>query len=396
MKALIVGGGIAGPATALALARVGVDSVVLERRTDAEAEDGSYFSLAPNGVDALRVLDVFDLVQGDGFPTRTNRMVGATGSFLGALSLGPALDDGWVGLTMKRPHLAARLAAEASRRGVDARTGVSVTSVADHGDHVSATLDDGTVLRGDILIGADGVRSQVRTAIDPTAPPARYVGLTNFGGITRATPLAAELVPEAWEFVFGRRAFTGAHPTPDGDVVWFVNVPEPAIARSVRAATTDDEWRAKLLELVADDAGPMRELIAGGELELAGDNTYDLGHTPVWSRGRMIVIGDAAHAPSPSSGQGASLALEDAVVLAQSIRDTSSVQDAFAAFEKARRERVEKIVAAGARSSSSKVPGRIGRVFQDAILRLVFRYAVTESRVAWIGGSRIDWDARVA
>ena len=396
MKAIIVGGGVAGPATALALAKAGVESVVLERRTDAQAEDGSYFSLAPNGVDALRVLDAFDLVEDDGFPTSTNRMVGATGAFLGSMTLGPALDDGWVGLTMKRPHLASRLAAEARRRGVEVLTGAAVTSVSDHGDHVTATLEDGTVVRGDILIGADGVRSLVRRAIDAAAPDARYVGLTNFGGITRATPIAADLTPEAWEFVFGRRAFTGAHPTPDGDVVWFVNVPEPAISREERASTTPEQWRAKLLELVAEDAGPMRELIDGGELELAGDNTYDLGHTPTWSRGRMIVIGDAAHAPSPSSGQGASLALEDAVVLAQAIRDASSVPDAFAAFEKARRERVEKIVAAGARSSSSKVPGRVGRVFQDAVLRMVFRYAVTESRTAWIGGSRIDWDANVA
>ena len=67
--------------------------------------------------------------------------------------------------------------------------------------------------------------------------------------------------------------------------------------------------------------GPAAELVADGVLELAGDNTYDLPHVPHWTRDRLVVVGDAAHAPSPSSGQGASMALEDAVVLATSVRD---------------------------------------------------------------------------
>ncbi len=395
MKAIIVGGGVAGTATALAFHKVGVESVVLERRTHAQVEQGSYFSLAPNGIDALRTLGVFDRVREEGFRTSTNNMVGATGTLLGSIPLGPALDDGWVGLTIKRSRMAALLAEEAIQRGVDVRLDASVTSMTDHGDHVTVNLADGTSVEGDLLVGADGVWSSVRREIDPDARPARYVGLTNFGGITRRTAIAAQLPPEAWQFVFGRRAFTGSHPTPSGDVVWFVNVPEPEIAREVRASTTDDEWKRALLDLVSDDAGPMHELIANGELELAGDNTYDLGHVPIWSRGRMIVLGDAAHAPSPSSGQGASMALEDALVLAQAIRDNAGISDAFAAFEGARRGRVEAIVAAGARSSSSKVPGRIGRVFQDAIMRLVFRYAVTPKSTAWIAGHRIDWDERV-
>ena len=102
-------------------------------------------------------------------------------------------------------------------------------------------------------------------------------------------------------------------------------------------------------------------MAAAGELELAGDSTYDLGHVPVWHRGRLLVIGDAAHAPSPSSGQGASMALEDAVELARCLRDLPSVEEAFAAYDAVRRTRVEKVVAAGARSSSSKTPGPVGR-----------------------------------
>ena len=288
--------------------------------------------------------------------------------------------------------MAARLEREAERRGILVRRGADVADVTDAGDHVEATLTDGTVLAADLLVGADGVHSRIRQAIDAQAPAARYVGLTNFGGITRNTPIADDLEPEAWHFIFGSRAFFGAHPTPAGDVVWFVNVPEPEITRKRRRNTTEEEWARRLLALVQDDAGPASELVRTGKLELAGDNTYDLGHVPTWFRGRMVIIGDAAHAPSPSSGQGASMALEDAVVLAQSLRDHADVPAAFAGYEKARRERVEKIVAAGARSSSSKIPGPVGRRFQELMLRLVFRYMITDRSTAWINEHRIRWE----
>jgi 2-polyprenyl-6-methoxyphenol hydroxylase-like FAD-dependent oxidoreductase len=397
MKALVVGGGIAGPAAALALAKAGIEPLVLERRRVVDPEVGSWFTVAPNGLDALEAIDALAVVRDQGVPSRSNVMYGATGHRLGKVSLGHPLDNGLVALTMKRSWMAARLEREAERRGIVVRRGAEVSGVTDAGDHVEATLSDGTVLRVDLLVGADGVHSRVRQAIDAQAPAARYVGLTNFGGITRNTPIAGDLEPEAWHFIFGSQAFFGAHPTPAGDVVWFVNVPEPEITRDRRHNTTEEEWGRRLLSLVRDDAGPAADLVRNGRLELAGDNTYDLGHVPTWFRGRMVIIGDAAHAPSPSSGQGASMALEDGVVLAQALRDHTEgdhaeVPAAFSAYEKARRERVEKIVAAGARSSSSKIPGPVGRRFQELMLRFAFRYMITDRSIAWINDHRIRWE----
>ena len=95
---------------------------------------------------------------------------------------------------------------------------------------VLATFDDGSTASGDLLIGADGVHSVVRRAIDPAAPSGRYVGLTNFGGVTRGAANGIE--PEAWHLVFGRQAFFGYQATPDGDVVWFANVPRPQSRRT--------------------------------------------------------------------------------------------------------------------------------------------------------------------
>ncbi|UNX54928.1 FAD-dependent monooxygenase [Georgenia sp. TF02-10] len=177
------------------------------------------------------------------------------------------------------------------------------------------------------------------------------------------------------------RAFFGALPTPAGDVVWFVNVPRPQISRRASA-------RRPGAGVAADAGGPGRRRsrsvprITTGRLELAGDNTFDLPHVPVWHRQRLGLVGDAIHAPAPSSGQGASLALEDAVVLASCLHAAPTREAGFAAFEQHRRARVERVVAEGARHSSSKTAGPVRRVVHDAILRSVFRRMATRQSQA--------------
>ena len=391
MRALVVGGGVAGPACALALQRVGVEAVVLERRPASDPDAGSYLTVAPNGLAALDALGVLEAVREGAFPSRSNRMVASSGRLLGELSLGRPLADGTVALTLKRSALADVLAREAAGRGAQVRYGARVASVDAAAGAV--VLEDGERLEADVVVGADGVRSLVRRAVDPSAPEARYVGLANFGGITRATPLAAGLPDEAWHFVFGRRAFSGAHRTPSGDVVWFVNVPRDAIGRDERTSTSDEAWQDRLVDLLRDDSGPAAELVRTGELELAGDSTHDLAHVPTWYRGRTVLLGDAAHAPSPSSGQGASLALEDAVVLAACLRDHAEPAAAFAAYEVARRDRVERVVRAGARTSSAKIPGRVGTAVRDVGMRVAFRWFVTDRSTAWMTDHRVHLDA---
>ena len=390
MRLLVVGGGVAGPAVALAATRLGLEATVLERRTVADPEEGSWITVAPNGLDVLDVLGMLDEARAVGHPSRVNRMFGATGRHLGDVSLGTPLADGSVALTMKRSALAVLLAEAARRHGADVRLGAEVVSVEDDGRGVRAVLADGSVVEGDVLVAADGVRSRVRRAIDADAPDARYVGLTNFGGITRGSGLGAGLAPQAWHFVFGRRSFFGAHPLPTGDVVWFANVPRDEISRAERAATTEAQWLAWLSDLVADDAGPASELVAAGRLELAGDSTFDLPHVPTWWHGRTVLVGDAVHAPSPSSGQGAAMALEDAVVLARSLARHGT--DGLAAYESARRERVETVVAAGARSSSAKIPGRVGRVVLETMLSGLFRSGVAARSTASTTAHRLGPD----
>ncbi len=395
MRVLIAGGGVAGSVTAMALQQAGIDSTIFESYGRTDADVGSYFTISPNGLDALDAVGALHISKACGLPTRRNVLWDTRGRRLGTPGLGAPLPDGTVAQTMKRAKLTRLLLDEAVRRGIVVEFGRRLAGAAIGADgSVTASFADGSRATGDLLVGADGIHSVTRRLIDPGAPTGRYVGLTNFGGITHGASLDVER--EAWHMIFGRRAFFGFYAASNGDVVWFVNWPRAEIGRDERAETSDRAWKERLIELFTDDEGPAIDLMRAGELELAGDNTYDLGHVPVWHRGPMVIIGDAAHAPSPTSGQGASMAAEDGVILAKALRDLPSIRDALVAYEQQRRGRVEKIVAFGARGSSAKVPGRFGRIMRDLFLRLVFRLFMSERSMAWLYDHRVEWDRRAA
>jgi FAD-dependent urate hydroxylase len=255
------------------------------------------------------------------------------------------------------------------------------------GSGVVAAFDDGTEATGDILIGADGIHSRVRTIIDPNAPAPRYVPVLNNGGYI--PDFTVDVPAEEFRMQFGTRCFFAWMPTPDGGTVWFANPPladEPAYG--VLSGMSDEGWRAWLHTLMDGDVGPAPEIIDAAPEPMFGWATYDLPVVRRWHRARMLIIGDAAHATAPSAGQGASMALEDAVVLARELAAHGTA--GLARYEQARRARVEKIVANGARSSSSKIPGPAGRRVRETVLRAVFHTVVTEKSTAWITGHRFE------
>jgi 2-polyprenyl-6-methoxyphenol hydroxylase-like FAD-dependent oxidoreductase len=392
--ALIIGGGVAGPVVAMALQRAGVDATIYEAQPRRDDEVGSYFTVTTNGIDALRAIDAANVAASIGYPTDRNVMFNDRGRHLGTIPLGNPTAEGLTSLTMKRARLSHALQTEAQRRGIEMQFGKRFIDVVERPDgRITARFEDGVEATGDLLVGADGIHSRIRRIIDPSAPAGRYVGLTNFGGYTPRAGIDVE--PGPWNLIFGKRAFFGYSVDPTGGAVWFANLPRPEIDAAERATTSLDHWKRQLADAFRGDDGPAVDLIERGELELAADNTYDLPHVPVWHRGRMVVIGDAAHAPSPSSGQGASMAIEDGVVLAKSIRDSTSIEAAFADYEATRRKRVERIVAQGARTSSSKTPGRAGRLVRDTMMPILFRYVITERSLRWMYDYRIDWAERL-
>jgi FAD-dependent urate hydroxylase len=384
MKALIVGGGIAGPVAAMALQRAGVEPVVFEAHPRGADGVGAFLTVAVNGLEALRAIGI-DPAALPGFPTPRFAMYLGDGRKLAELDNGPVLPDGTVSLTIKRSDLYAALRDEALRRGVRIEYGRRLVDVS--GD-VVARFEDGSSEHGDLLVGADGLKSRVRRLIDPNAPAAEFVGLLNCGGYAAGLSLPGPA--GIFHMIFGRRCFFAWILDPAGDVWWFANPGRRREPEDAELAATD--FRAELLELFRDDRTPAVEIIRHSHTVFGGWASYDFRRVPVWHRGRKIIIGDAAHAASPSSGQGASMAIEDAVVLASSLKAKANLADAFVDYEERRRRRVEKIVAHGRRNGTGKSPGPVGRVIRDAMLPVVFRWLERKGPedLRWIYDYRIE------
>lgn len=126
------------------------------------------------------------------------------------------------------------------------------------------------------------------------------------------------------------------------------------------------------------------------------DPMHSMPSVPRRHTDRCVLVGDAAHAPSPTSGQGASLAIEDAVVLAQTLRDSAGPGEAWAAFETVRRPRVEKIVRAAARVNNSKAPSGFGRAMRDVLLPVILRLTANSRADQETYGHHLEWTAGAA
>ncbi|WP_445548647.1 FAD-dependent oxidoreductase [Frankia sp. CiP1_Cm_nod2] len=393
--ALIIGAGIAGPVAAMALRRAGIDVLVHEAYPAPAAEAGSWIGLQTNGLDALRAIGADRTVRRLAVPTPSIAFRTGTGRPLGEIPTGRPLPGGTAGVSIKRSDLHRALRDEASRRGVEIRHGQRLVSVASGADGVVATFADGSTAVGDLLVGCDGIHSRVRESLNPSGPRARYVPILNVGGYADVTPPGDR--PGVLTMTFGRRAFSGRLVTPTGQTWWFANPPrrdEPA--NGELREISDAQWRDSLRQLYEPDRSPIMDLIGATPGPLTGWATYDLPTVPVWHDDRAVLIGDAAHATSPSSGQGASMAIEDAVVLGQCLRDLP-VPRAFARFEALRRPRVERVVAEGRKSSRLRSVGPVGRLARGLVLPLVLRHAAGSGAesLAWIHQHHIDWDTPV-
>ncbi|HEY6497102.1 MAG TPA: NAD(P)/FAD-dependent oxidoreductase [Trebonia sp.] len=390
--ALVIGAGVAGPVLALALERVGIEATVFERDPAAADERGSWITFQANGMDALRAVDAAGPVEKLGYDVETISFINGKGRSLGRMPLAAHRDDGQLSQVMRRAELYAALGGLARDRGARVRYGKELTGASVTAGGVEARFADGTTATGDLLIGCDGIHSPVRKAIDPAAARPRYVPVLNVGGFIPG--FRVDVPPREFRMQFGTRCFFAWMPTPDG-TIWFANPPmarEPA--RGVLSDMADGQWRRWLHELMDGDTGPSREIIDAAPGPLIGWATYDMPVVRRWHDGqRMIIIGDAAHATAPSAGQGASMALEDAVVLAQCLRDCPGTPAAFATFESLRRDRVEKIVKHGARGSNSKAAGPVGRVIRDLMLPVIFRRAAKDGgrSMMWLQGHHIDF-----
>jgi 2-polyprenyl-6-methoxyphenol hydroxylase-like FAD-dependent oxidoreductase len=387
-KAVVIGGGIAGPVAAMALQKAGIEATVHEAHPGTADGVGGMLTLAPNGLAALGLLDLDDEVRRIGLPMTRMLIADGQGRPIGVV---PGLAGLPPSVAMFRADLYRCLHDQAQRRGIAIVPGQEFVGADESAAGITARFADGSSADGDVVIGADGTHSVVRTLIDPHAPGPQNVPLLNFGAVADVS-IGAE--PETTYFVFGRRVFLGYWAQPDGTTAWFSNLPyaepmTPAQAQHRPAA----EWLEVLRAACADDAPGARllqhtraeDLVALGSIEI-------MPSVPQWSRDRLVLIGDAVHAPSPSSGQGASLSIESALLLARCLRDFPDRATAFARYEALRRARVEKVAARAARTNNSKTLGPVAIAMMRWMMPLATRTFLTPERTLGLEQRyRIDW-----
>lgn len=393
-QALIIGAGIAGPVVAMALQRAGIDASVYEAYPGPADHAGLFLNVASNGLDSLRTLDIDLARRVDGFPIPKMTMWSGSGKQLGTVANGLRLPDGTTSLCVRRGQLQHVLADEAARRGIPVVYGKRLAGYQALDGGVAARFTDGSVAHGALLIGADGIHSTVRQLIDPVVRPV-YTGLLSLGGFARNTAIAP--TPNTQHMIFGRQAFFGYLVREGGEIWWFANVGQASEPQQgERSQSSGEEWRRRLLDLFRDDVPRIAAIIAASEGPIGAYPIYDIPTTPLWRAGPAVLIGDAAHATSPSSGQGASLALEDAVMLAKCLRDLPDLNTAFHAYEQERRERVERVVAYSRRIGQSKALSNPLLVWlRDLLMPVALKHFASADAHTWLYRYHIDWQTPV-
>jgi 2-polyprenyl-6-methoxyphenol hydroxylase-like FAD-dependent oxidoreductase len=396
--ALIIGGGVAGLVGAMALQRAGIDATVHEASSSgAAAGAGGWLALAPNGLDALRAIGAEAPVLASGFPSFSVRLLSGRGAVLGTSPTTTARPDGGGSRVLLRSDLHGALRQEASDRGITVRFGSRLTQARTTLEGVVATFADGHTERAQLLVGADGVHSVVRRSLDPDARPLRPAKVLNVGARSRYAPPGARV--GELNLVFGARALFGYALAPDGCTWWFANppldgAPGPGAHPGTAEAAGDERWRAYLRELYAADRSPALALLEATTEPLRAWPSEDLPRVRTWHDEHTVLIGDAVHASTPGAGQGASLALEDAVVLAQCLRDLP-VPAALTRFERLRRRRVQRVVALAARTCEPSPTSPVALRVRDAVMHLTLSRATRGGKdsLEWIHRHHLDWDA---
>jgi 2-polyprenyl-6-methoxyphenol hydroxylase-like FAD-dependent oxidoreductase len=364
IRTAIVGAGIAGLGAAIALRRAGLDAVVWEREPELR-EVGAGLTLWPNAVHALRRLGISDAVLRAGARLTS----GSVRSWRGAALVSTGLDLEQLfaapAVGIHRADLQ-RILLEAAGAEMT-RQGARCIGFAEAGSGVEVRFADGRSVTADVLVGADGINSAVRQAVLGVEEPRRLAWAAWRAVCTGVPP------PSDTNITIGPGAHFGYLPIGSGRTYWFA-VTELGLEAEALARRFQD-WPDPVVALI-------RSTPSAAVLR---NDLIDRPPAQRWGRGRVTLIGDAAHAMLPGLGQGACQALEDAVALADCLRNASDPESGLRRYEALRMARTARITNLS-RSALTMLQWQhpAARALRTLLLRVPVRTAL--ARQAWIYG----------
>jgi 2-polyprenyl-6-methoxyphenol hydroxylase-like FAD-dependent oxidoreductase len=394
-KILIVGGGIAGPALAIQLIGQGAEVKIIEARTEAEMQEGLFFGISPNGLNILSgLVDISGLYKE--YVPGTLRFYNSKGKQIAELDASYQKEAyGISSIQVRRSAITNLLQEKLNGLGVPIEYGCRLQSIEHQGPKINIDTNKGLLAGYDLLIGADGIHSRCRKLVFQQAPNPTYTKMLSTGAVVKIPGWSD--ASEAVEMTFGEKAFFGFSTTNTGTVWWFNNYDweqEPD-RQAFQDPSFQQNIKKELLELHKNDYGKIREIISAGS-DLFAYPIYDMPPLEKWHTENVCLIGDAAHAISPHTGQGASLALEDSAVLAKCLACNPNPGLAFSRFQQLRSDRVARVIAQARKVGRAKSkPNPIANFFRDILLK--FFISTEKKKMDWIYGydvNKLDYGSK--
>lgn len=326
---MVVGGGISGLASAIALRQAGWEVRVLERATELR-EIGAGISLWPNALRALDLLGVGDRVRARGAVEASAGFRDQRGNWLFRSDTRAIEQHYGPTVLIRRADLLAILAGALPPAAVTLST--EVTDVDERADHVQIQHDGGPTT-ADLVVVADGIWSRIRSRIWPSSPAPRYAGYTTWRFITPVLEIDAQ-VSESW----GRGQRVGIFPFGDGTIYSYLTAAAPP---DLRVADELDEVRRRFRNWHEPIPALLSSITSSDVLR---HDIYRLPPLPTYVSDRVALVGDAAHAMTPDFGQGGCTSMEDAVELARQLDDAPvDPADGLVRYDRLRRPRTHTI-----------------------------------------------------
>lgn len=334
---LIIGGGIGGLTAAIALCRDGHHVDVIERDPTWSVY-GVGIIQQGNVIRAMSQLGLIDDYIQAGYGFDHVEVYVPTGQRVARIATPKLVSDYPSNVGIGRPALHKVLGDRTIEAGAKVHLGVTVTRMEDDGTGVSVGFSDGRDGRYDLVVGADGLYSQTRRMIFPKAPEPAFTGQSvwryNFQRTPDVTCLSVYEGPTGFGLV----------PLSDEVMYMYITTPEPGNPRHPRD-TLAASMRSRLNGVPSPAIAALAEQITDNDGVVYRPLEW-LFLTGAWHKGRVVLLGDAVHATTPHLGQGAGMAIEDSIVLAEELARADSVEAAFTAFRDRRFERCRYIVEA--------------------------------------------------